>query len=233
MSQGILKTLGRFDDKEAAMRAYDEAAIELSPSDQLNFDDIAELHETAVASSALQKRSSQFRGVCWNNKLRKWRASVQSKGAFKHLGIFGDEEAATRAYDKGAIEWGLLTKLNFDDYDPPETASASASHAAQQRSSRFRGVSWHKGNRKWIARLRVQGVPKYLGTFDDEEAAARACDKGAIECGLLDQLNFDDYELRKTASASPASPQEISQFQRVSWHKTSRNEDPEWQCKVY
>jgi hypothetical protein len=220
MSQGVVKTLGRFDDKETAARAYDEAAIERGLLDQLNFDDIAELHETAEASSNPQKRLSRFRGVCWRNKSRKWRASVQSNGVNKHLGMFGDEEDAAWAYDKGAIEWGLLTTLNFDDYDLPETASAS--HAPQQSISRFRGVSWHKGDRKWIARSTVQGLGKHLGSFDDEEAAARAYDEAAIECGLLHRLNFDDYDLHGTASALPAPQHEISRFQAVSWHKTSR-----------
>jgi hypothetical protein len=34
-------------------------------------------------------------------------------------------------------------------------------------------------------------VQRHLGRFDDEEATARACDKAAIERGLLDRLNFD------------------------------------------
>jgi hypothetical protein len=112
----------------------------------------------------------------------------------KHLGHFDNEEAAARAYDKAAIERGLLDQLNFDDYDLPETALAGI--APQRELSRFRGVDWKKKARKWIARLKVQsGVQKHLGCFDDEEAAARAYDKAAIERGFLDRLNFDDYDL--------------------------------------
>jgi hypothetical protein len=59
----------------------------------------------------------------------------------------------------------------------------------------------------------VQGVQKSLGHFDDEEAAARAYPKAAIERGLLDQINFHDHDL--IPSASPAPQQKISRFRGV------------------
>jgi hypothetical protein len=102
------------------------------------------------------------------------------QGVTKRLGRFEDEEAAARTYDKAAIEHGLLDRLNFDDYELlPETASASP--APHGELSRFRGVSWDTAAGKWKVQLRVQGVQKYLWCFEDEEAAARAYDKAAIE----------------------------------------------------
>jgi hypothetical protein len=40
----------------------------------------------------------------------------------------------------------------------------------------------------------VQGVGNHLEYLDEEEAAAQAYDEAAMEHGLLDRLNFDDYE---------------------------------------
>jgi hypothetical protein len=196
------------------------SADDAEPDSHLQSDNV-EVPKAALASPAPQRRPvSRFWGVCWDTAAKKWRAAISMQGVRKHLGIFGDEQAAARAYDKVAIEWGLLTKLNFYDYDLPETALAS--HTAKRRSSQFRGVSWDTAARKWQVHMHVQGVQKHLGRFDDEEAAARAYDEAAIECGLLDQLNFNDYELPETASASPAAQQESSRFQGVSWHKNSR-----------
>lgn len=41
-------------------------------------------------------------------------------------------------------------------------------------ASRFRGVTRHKNGVKWVARISVGRRRKYLGTFEDEEEAARA-----------------------------------------------------------
>ena len=41
------------------------------------------------------------------------------------------------------------------------------------------GVSWHKKDRKWIARIRHDGKQQRLGCFDDEREAARAFDTEA------------------------------------------------------
>jgi hypothetical protein len=39
-------------------------------------------------------------------------------------------------------------------------------------SSRYRGVSWHKGRRRWVANCRVDGKLHHLGYFENEHAAA-------------------------------------------------------------
>jgi hypothetical protein len=106
----------------------------------------------------------------------------------KSLGYFDDEEAAARGYDTAAIDVGLVLLLNFDDYELPETASASP--APHRVHCRFRGVNWNAANRKWNARLDYTGVPKHVGYFDDAEAAAQAYDEAAIKRGLLNRLNF-------------------------------------------
>ncbi|CAB4165944.1 HNH nuclease [uncultured Caudovirales phage] len=41
-------------------------------------------------------------------------------------------------------------------------------------NSKSRGVSWHKGNRRWIAQITVAGKNKYIGAFLSEEDARTA-----------------------------------------------------------
>ncbi len=62
----------------------------------------------------------------------------------------------------------------------------SAQNAANRRkspncSSQFKGVHWHKGARKWHARIRVDGLLKHLGSFTDELEAALVYNAAALE----------------------------------------------------
>lgn len=58
-------------------------------------------------------------------------------------------------------------------------------------SSRFRGVTWHRIGKRWMAQLKKNGKRIYLGLFLAEEAAARCYDAAAIEhFGKFASLNF-------------------------------------------
>jgi hypothetical protein len=58
-------------------------------------------------------------------------------------------------------------------------------------SSRFRGVSYSKRYGKWRARICFEGKCADLGLFTEEEEAARAYDRKAVELfGEFARLNF-------------------------------------------
>jgi len=59
-------------------------------------------------------------------------------------------------------------------------------------SSCFKGVHWHKRDRKWYTKIRQNGKQVHLGSFDSEIEAAKAYDRKAIELfGGFACLNFD------------------------------------------
>jgi hypothetical protein len=57
--------------------------------------------------------------------------------------------------------------------------------------SRFKGVTWRKRDRIWVARVKLLGTRFYLGSFKREEDAAAAYDLKAKELfGEFARLNF-------------------------------------------
>lgn len=49
----------------------------------------------------------------------------------------------------------------------------------QGTTSKYKGVSWHKRAKKWVARIKKHGVLIYLGSFNSEKAASKEYNKFA------------------------------------------------------
>ena len=64
--------------------------------------------------------------------------------------------------------------------------------------SKYTGVSWNRKNQKWIVQLCLNGKQRYLGSFVDEEEAARTYDEYAMRLAPGRRLNFDpsSYDMR-------------------------------------
>ncbi len=57
--------------------------------------------------------SSQFKGVYWHKRGKKWAAGVRVAGKLKYLGLFVDEADAARRYNAEAVqEFGEFALLN-------------------------------------------------------------------------------------------------------------------------
>ncbi|MCK5610847.1 HNH endonuclease [Candidatus Pacearchaeota archaeon] len=62
----------------------------------------------------LKGKTSKYKGVHWDKRMKKWRARMNPKPKIIHLGYFGREIEAARAYDKKALElYGEFAYLNF------------------------------------------------------------------------------------------------------------------------
>lgn len=72
-----------------------------------------------------------------------------------------------RDCDKGNNRWDNLREA---------TPSENARNVRQPSHSRspYKGVTWHKGDKKWQASITVDGRKRYLGSFKTAEDAAAA-----------------------------------------------------------
>ena len=183
------KHIGYFANEIAAARAYDASAIANKLNKPLNF--------SGDAAAKGHVASSRFRGVGWHKRDQKWRVMIRVNGKQKSIGHFDDELVAAHAYDAYAITNGINTPRNFPNEDEDAVvAEAERGRAAKKRkkaaskSSRFSGVCWHNQSKKWIVQIRIGGKKKHLGTFRDEEQAARAFDTYVVDNNLDRPLNF-------------------------------------------
>ena len=222
---GKKQHLGCFDDEQEAARAFDTAGRRLrgevahggragTNQVRLNFPTEGEVkrakdrgallteEETAAAAASERHGSSEFVGVSWNKKNRKWVAVLNYDRKAQHLGLFEDEQEAALAVDAAArrmrgedahggragTQW---LRLNFPTEEEVKRAkergalltkeekTAAAVASKRHGPSAFVGVTWEKRNRNWCARIKHDGKHLYLGRFDDERVAARAFDTAA------------------------------------------------------
>jgi len=61
------------------------------------------------------------------------------------------------------------------------------------KSSQYKGVWWNKNRGCWYAHITGANRPRHIGTFTNEEDAARAYDAAALEAwGEFSRLNFPE-----------------------------------------
>jgi len=134
-------SLGYHTTEEAAAQAYNNYV------------------KDGVVPTTLRGRTSQFTGVCWDKRSKKWEAKCKGK----HLGYHATEEAAAQAITN-YVEDGVVPVTRRDC------------------TSRFTGVSWDKICGKW----RADCKGNHLGHHPTEQAAARACNIEAQRVGITD-----------------------------------------------
>jgi hypothetical protein len=134
--------------------------------------------------------SSRHKGVSWDKMQQKWLARVYHGGKTEHLGYFATEEEAKACYDARCLELGV----------DPDAGTSSG----------FRGVTWFKAERKWKARIMVDGKCKTLGSFAatarGEVGAALAFDAAARVAGRAEKANFEPTGAEVAAARPGRSP---------------------------
>lgn len=130
-------------------------------------------------------RSRADRSPWWNNRYGGKRAGYISPIGYCHIGI------NDRLYAAHRLAWIIMTgedtrdQIDHIDCNKSNNAFANlrrASHAQNQQNrhaqsnsaSGIKGVCWHKGGRKWAAKLKVGKRYYHLGLFDTIDDAASA-----------------------------------------------------------
>ena len=96
------------------------------------------------------------------------------------------------------IEGMTMDRINNDgNYEPTnirwadKTTQALNKRTSKSNTSGFVGVSWHKGNTKWLAQISVNKILIYIGYFKIKEEAVQARDNYIIQNNLPHKLSTD------------------------------------------
>ena len=73
------------------------------------------------------------------------------------------------------------------------------------KKSKWRGVSWDAGKKKWQVVYCIKKVTYFVGRYDIERAAAEAYDDAVSAAGHAKKLNFPKRRPKRAPRKKPAS----------------------------
>lgn len=191
---GLQISLGVYpeDEEEAAAEAVDRASRHLGRPAP-NFPErklAAKSPELLRAERRVLRGGSKLFGVTARSRegtSRPWFFQMKLRdGSPVSVGGYKTDKLAALARDRAVLHYKLDSPVNF----PEEAAKAGAADIATLRrevaairkkkaDSRFRGVTWRADRARWAVYISVEGKPRFVGEFVEEEDAARAFDREA------------------------------------------------------
>lgn len=109
-----------------------------------------------------QGGTSMFVGVYFCKSYKKWISKIQVNKKQVSLGYFDTENSAKEAYEDALklLENGDISFVKFN-----------------KKSSQYKGVSFDKSRKKWLAQIKINYKKIFLGRYETEEEAKNAYEK--------------------------------------------------------
>lgn len=122
-----------------------------------------------------RSNTSGFKGVHFSKTYSKWVAQIKLHGKHTFLGHYDTPELASEAYKQAQEKLHTHRPLTVD---LPLTKDAQEARRRRVNTtgytSEYKGVNYHKAEKRWVARISVQGKRIHLGYFSTPELAHEA-----------------------------------------------------------
>ena len=117
---------------------------------------------------------SKYAGVSFKKSRNKWDASIMIMGKNRHIGYYEIEEEAAADYARAAFKYKgqeALDKPRVDLSGVPPQAPIPIKQF-YEGSPKYEGVTFEKAINKWEAEIFIEGRPRHIGFYENEEEAA-------------------------------------------------------------
>jgi hypothetical protein len=182
-----------------------------------------------IVVTEVKKSQVKYKGVCFNKPSKSYLAQIGKNGHQLCLGYFRTAEAAALAYDKKCREMfgdDCITNFSLEKYNEllesfGGVIKSNGERKHESKTSKYRGVSYHKPSHSWQSRFYNDSKDIHLGYFPTSEEAAMAYDKKAFSLlGSRARLNFPSRAVNNTAAT-----QAEGEVQNINSIDTSKKDD--------
>eukprot|EP00984_Skeletonema_dohrnii_P025863 scaffold15073_cov110-Skeletonema_dohrnii-CCMP3373.AAC.1 len=223
--KGKNRTIGYYENEEEAAADYARAVFKYKNQAALGkaFDltDVPPQSPIPKRAGHMKEGSSKYIGVSFGKKSKKWHAKISIDGKKRYVGSYENEEEAGSDYARAVFKYkgqAALGKAREQDsfiidlsYVPPQPPiPKSCGCAIKEGASKYTGVHFNKQTNKWHALIMIDGKSLFIGSYDNEEAAAvdyaRAEFKYHTCQGALDKAREQDAIIIDLTGIPPQSP---------------------------
>jgi hypothetical protein len=173
--------IGHYADEQTAGEKYELA---MSPTHLLALENIVRTVVISLRKNAVKQyikehidteaelKTSKYRGVNWNKLEGKWQCAIAIEGK-THSRQYLDEKLASEVYELWKSNEELLRSKPWPERVQlmQTLIEVHIGDRAQKKTSKYRGVSWNNGCKKWICALRVNGRLHALSFADELKAS--------------------------------------------------------------
>ena len=228
--EGKKRQIGCYENEEEAAADYARAvlkykgqgALDMARGKNSAFDlsDVPPQPPILRSADRAKNGSSKYAGISWEKATSKWRAKIMIEGHERTIGLYENEEEAAIDYARTVFkykgQWTLQKAsernkaraafiMDLSDV-PPQPPVPKSKGKMKEGASKYTGVSFLKDVNKWQAQIELDGKRRYIGCYENEEAAGIDYARAVFKFKGQEALN----NLREQNSSGPEPAIDLS-----------------------